>query len=276
MKSYLVFSDLDGSLIDHDTYDFKEAIAALNVLKEKKVPVILCSSKTRSEIEIYRQRMDLMAYPFISENGGAIFIPGEGLSLSGFDYKIVDEYRVIEMGKPYDSIKKYFQEIKEESKVEIRGFCEMDVEEIIKWTQLPGEEARLASLREYSEPFVFMDRADKFALLEEIVKRKGFKMTKGGRFYHLMGDNDKGKAVHILKLIYQQNHPHKALISIGIGDNLNDFPMLQNVDVPVLVKKKTGVHEPCFGLKDIYYTQGIGPEGWAEAIFKIAEGGNHG
>jgi len=276
MKSYLIFSDLDGSLIDHDTYDFKEAIAALNVLKEKKVPVILCSSKTRSEIEIYRQRMDLMAYPFISENGGAIFIPGEGPGLRGFDYKMVDEYRVIEMGKPYDSIKKYFQEIKEESKIQIRGFCEMDVEEIIKWTQLPGEEARLASLREYSEPFVFMDRADKFALLEEIVKRKGLKMTKGGRFYHLMGDNDKGKAVHILKLIYQQNHPRKALVSIGIGDNLNDFPMLQNVDVPVLVKKKTGVHEPCFGLENIYYTQGIGPEGWAEAIFKIAEGGNHG
>lgn len=276
MKSYLVFSDLDGSLIDHDTYDFKEAIVALNILKEKKVPVILCSSKTRSEIEIYRQRMDLMAYPFISENGGAIFIPREGLSLRGFDYKIVNKYWVIEIGKPYDSIKKYFQKIKEESKIEIRGFCEMDVEEIIKWTQLSGEEARLASLREYSEPFVFLDKVDKFPLLEEMVKRKGLKMIKGGRFYHLMGDNDKGKAVQILKLIYQQNYPHKTLISIGIGDNLNDFPMLQNVDIPVLVKKKTGVHESCFGLENIYYTQGIGPQGWAEAIFKIVGGENHG
>lgn len=276
MKYYLVFSDLDGSLIDHDTYDFKEAIVALNLLKEKKVPVILCSSKTRSEIEIYRQRMDLMAYPFISENGGAIFIPREGPSLRGFGYKIVNGYRFIGIGRSYDSIKRYFQEIKEESKIEIKGFCEMDVEEIIKWTQLSEKEARLASLREYSEPFVFLDKADKFPLLEEIVRRKGLKVIKGGRFYHLMGDNDKGKAVQILKLIYQQNHSHKTLISIGIGDNLNDFPMLQNVDIPVLVKKKTGVHEPCFGLENIYYTQGIGPQGWAEAIFKIIGGGSYG
>lgn len=276
MNSYLVFSDLDGSLIDHDTYDFKEAVEALNVLKKKRIPVILCSSKTRFEIKIYRQRMDLMVYPFISENGGAIFIPGEELNLSDFNYKIVNGYRVIEIGKPYDSIKRYFQEIKEESKIDIRGFCEMDVEEIIKWTQLSEKEAKLASLREYSEPFVLLDKANKFPLLEEIVKRKGLKVTKGGRFYHLMGDNDKGKAVQILKLIYQQNHHHKTLISIGIGDSLNDFPMLQNVDIPVLVKKKTGVHEPCSGFKNIYYTQGIGPQGWAEAIFEIVKGGNHG
>lgn len=276
MKSYLVFSDLDGSLINHDTYDFKEAVAALKTLKEKKVPVILCSSKTRFEIEIYRQKMDLMTYPFISENGGAVFIPGEGLSLKGFDYKIVDGYQFIRIGKPYDIIKRYFQEIKEESKIDVRGFCEMDVEEIIKCTQLPEEEARLASLREYSEPFIFLDSADKFHFLEEVVKRKGLKMIKGGRFYHLMGDNDKGKAVQILKLIYQQNYSHETFISIGIGDSLNDFPMLQNVDIPILVKKKTGFHEPCFDIKNIYYAHGIGPQGWAEAIFNIVEGGNHG
>lgn len=277
MKSYLVFSDLDGSLINHDTYDFKEAVAALKILKEKKIPVILCSSKTRFEIEIYRQKMDLMTYPFISENGGAVFIPEEGLSLKGFDYKIVDGYRFIRIGKPYDLIKRYFREIKEESKIDVRGFCEMDIEEIIKWTRLSEEEAKLASLREYSEPFVFLGKPDKIPLLEEMVKRKGLKMIKGGRFYHLMGDNDKGKAVQILKLIYQQNHPHKTLVSIGIGDSLNDFPMLQNVDIPVLVKKKTGVHEPSFGLENIYQTRGIGPKGWTEAIFKkIVEGGNHG
>ncbi len=275
MKSYLVFSDLDGSLINHDTYDFKEAVAALKILKKEKIPVILCSSKTRFEIEIYRQKMDLMTYPFISENGGAVFIPEEGPSPKGFDYKIVDGYRFIRIGKSYDIIKRYFQEIKEESKIDVRGFFEMDVEEIIKWTHLPEKEARLASLREYSEPFIFLDSADKFHLLEEIVKRKGLRMIKGGRFYHLMGDNDKGKAVQILRVIYQQNHPHKTFISIGIGDNLNDFPMLQNVDIPILVKKKTGVHESCFDIKNVYYAHGIGPRGWAEAIFKIVEGGNH-
>jgi len=69
---YLIFSDLDGTLLDEDTYSFQEATEAIEFLKEKEIPLILCSSKTRFEMELYREKMDIMTYPFIPENGGAI------------------------------------------------------------------------------------------------------------------------------------------------------------------------------------------------------------
>jgi mannosyl-3-phosphoglycerate phosphatase len=35
MKQIVVFTDLDGTLIDHDTYDFKEAKPALDQLRSR-------------------------------------------------------------------------------------------------------------------------------------------------------------------------------------------------------------------------------------------------
>jgi mannosyl-3-phosphoglycerate phosphatase len=74
MEHILIFTDLDATLVDHDTYDFEAARTTLEMLRNKTVPVIICSSKTHAEIEVYRKRMDLRG-PFIVENGGAIFVP---------------------------------------------------------------------------------------------------------------------------------------------------------------------------------------------------------
>ena len=73
---FLVFSDLDGTLLDHNTYGWKEAVPALELCRTRGVPVILASSKTRAEMDVLRRRLSLSA-PFISENGGGIFFPEE-------------------------------------------------------------------------------------------------------------------------------------------------------------------------------------------------------
>ena len=74
MSLKLVFSDLDGSLLDHDTYSHAAAAPALQRLDQHHIPLILVSSKTRVEIE--RLRSDLNnSHPFISENGAAVFVP---------------------------------------------------------------------------------------------------------------------------------------------------------------------------------------------------------
>ena len=103
--AYLVFSDLDGTLLDTDTYDFTPAKEAIAFLKKQHFPLILCSSKTKAEIEVYHKRMGLKTCPFISENGGAIFIPNKNLNLRGFNYQISSGYYVIELGMPYGYIK---------------------------------------------------------------------------------------------------------------------------------------------------------------------------
>jgi len=71
---FLIFTDLDGTLLDHDTYGWEEALPALDLCRRLGVPVILVSSKTRAEMDVLQNRLGLSA-PFISENGGGIFFP---------------------------------------------------------------------------------------------------------------------------------------------------------------------------------------------------------
>jgi len=65
----IFFTDLDGTLLDHDTYSFEKAHQALEILRKKNIPLVLCTSKTRTEIGFYRKILK-NSHPFISENGG--------------------------------------------------------------------------------------------------------------------------------------------------------------------------------------------------------------
>ena len=76
--SHLVFTDLDGTLLDHHTYSWKEALPALERCRKKSVPVVLVSSKTRAEMAVLHQELKLSA-PFVSENGGGVFFPKKNL-----------------------------------------------------------------------------------------------------------------------------------------------------------------------------------------------------
>ena len=110
-KNTLVFTDLDGTLIDHDTYSWGAAEEAIDRLKSEGIPIIPCTSKTRTEIDFYRTRIGLKD-PFISENGGAIFIP-EGCFDFSFEYdKGLEGYRIIELGMPYRDLRRALDEMR--------------------------------------------------------------------------------------------------------------------------------------------------------------------
>ena len=265
MKQVLIFTDLDGTLLDHDTYDFKGAKSGLDLLMRKAIPVIICSSKTRAEIELYRLRMGLSA-PFVVENGGAVFIPGNVLDLSDTPFVEQGPYRVAELGIPYAHLCAIWKHVKKKEKIRMKGFSEMTIEEIATHTRLPLEEAGLAARREYSEPFVFSDTEAKFRLLAQLLGKKGLKITRGGRFYHVAGQNDKGASVEILKKIYAKTYPHTQVVTAGLGDSANDIPMLRQVDIPIVIRKKTGAWERMEGIEGVVYSDKAGPKGWAETV----------
>ncbi len=268
MRQIVVFTDLDGTLMDHDTYEFQDARTALEVLGRQSIPVIICSSKTRAEIEACRRRMGLK-FPFIVENGGAIFIPRDTLNLKGEDLVTRGAYHVLELGAPYSVLRSTWQAVKHREKLRMRGFSEMTIKEISVRTGLPIEEARLAAMREYSEPFIFFDTADRFQRLGRLIQERGLHITKGGRFYHLVGASDKGKAVQILKKLYTQTYPRTKLWAVGLGDSANDVPMLKQVDMPIVIRKKSGQWEPVQGIGPVVQSAKPGPRGWAEEVLRI-------
>ncbi|MDD8021082.1 MAG: HAD-IIB family hydrolase [Acidobacteriota bacterium] len=266
--SLVVFTDLDGTLLDNETYGFEPANQALHALKKKGVPVILCTSKTRAETEAISRQLGLK-HPFIVENGGAIFIPrryftSEQLKTAGYKLKPKGNYLAIELGFPYQQLRRFLVNIREKSKLQVKGFGDCQLEEIARMTGLSLREARLATRREYDEPCWLEDPAE-VRLFRQKAREAGLKVVRGGRFFHLTANNDKGRAVRLLKKLYRQKFGR--IISLGLGDAANDWPMLKEVELPVLVARpgRQLVELKNFPEK-IYKTKKTGPAGWAEAV----------
>jgi len=226
----VLITDLDGTLLD-SAYAFKEALPALAELRSRQIPVVLCTSKTRAEAEYYRDQLD-NTYPFIVENGGALFIPERHFPISINSVLHRDEYAVIEIGSPYADIVHCLQQAASESGCNVRGFHQMRAEEISELCNMPLEAAQRAKQREYDEPFRILD-GDSELLFEAIKKRKN-RWTRGGRFYHILGANDKGHCVALLRHLYEKIYG--SVVVVGAGDGLNDAGFLNVVDVPLLME----------------------------------------
>ena len=65
----VIFSDLDGSLLNHSDYSYSEARPALERVIRNQVPLIFVTSKTRPEVEVLHREMQIEE-PFVVENGG--------------------------------------------------------------------------------------------------------------------------------------------------------------------------------------------------------------
>ncbi len=263
----IVFTDLDGTLLDHGTYSYSKAENALRALREKGIHLILCSSKSRDEIKIYRDKLSNNE-PFISENGGAIYIP-EKYGLKCKFNRTDNGFLVVEIGPEYKVLKSAFDEIKRKTGINMKSITEFTADEIVALTGLSKEEACLAQKKEYSLPFIIDGSEEDIKNIKDEIRLSGLNYTEGARFAYLMGGNDKGKAVNILIDIYRENYPGTKILTVGLGDSLNDLPMLEAVDKKFLVKKEFGDYEERIKVDDLTYADGIGPVGWNKAILGL-------
>ena len=268
MKQAIVFTDLDGTLLDSFSYSFEKALPALELLKKSNIPLVLCSSKTRVEIEHYRITLG-NNHPFISENGGGVFIPKGyfdlGASFFLFPIETGDGCEVIRLGACYSDLRQAIEELRREGYA-VRGFGDMTEHEIARLANMSTSEARMAKERDFDEPFLFEGTEGEVMRLTDAIQEKGFHITQG-RFFHLLGKSDKGKAVSILKGLYRKKSDE--ILTVAIGDSPNDIPMLKEVHCPILVQKPDGHHDPRIDIPNLLKTEGIGPEGWNSAVLSL-------
>ena len=229
----IIFTDLDGSLLNHEDYSFAAARPSIERIKRAGIPLIITTSKSRLEVELLQRDMGIRE-PFIVENGAAIFFP------RGYRNWIVEKgerkgaYTVIRIGTTYSAVRDFVKTIG--ARFEISGFGDLTSEEISDMTGLSADQAEMAKAREFTEPF-FLKRPDDIGFLSELAAEKELKVTRGGRFYHLIGKKqDKGAAVRIVSDLFRINSGEE-LTTIGLGDSENDLPMLEQVDIPVLLPR---------------------------------------
>lgn len=141
----------------------------------------------------------------------------------------------------------------------------MTAEEVGLRCQVSLEQAVLAKQREYDEPFEILDTRSTGRLLQ-VIEEQGKRWTRGGRFYHILGNNDKATAVHYLIQLYRK--ADSDAVTIGLGDGLNDLSFLNLVDIPIFIHSRDSKE-----LKDRLphgrLTPRPGPEGWNEAVLEM-------
>lgn len=269
----IIYSDLDGTFLDAGTYRYEASLPGLRTALQAGAAVVFCSSKTRAEIEELLSTLQL-SQPFIVENGGAIFIPEGYFSFELPDVSCQGSMRLVQLGASYSELVRALAEVRDELGLQLAGFSEMSVAEVSKICGLSEEDAARAKLRQFDEPFVLnSDSKDQIGKMREAFAKRGFQITRGGRFFHLTGRTDKGTAVARLDALFKKEHGE--IVTFAIGDSPNDLCMLLAADYAALVQKPDGSYDEAVltFLPGVIRADGIGPLGWSRAIMNFIGNG---
>jgi mannosyl-3-phosphoglycerate phosphatase len=266
--SLIIVSDVDGCLLDGDTYAPGAAVEALQVLSDHDVPLILCSSKTAGELRLLQRRLGI-EHPFICENGAALHVPSDYFPFEIPGSVHANGYEIVRFAGPHDEVVSALRRAAHAASTELQLFADMTASSIAGDTGLTRHEAELAKAREHDEPFR-MRAPGSFerGRLVELLATEGVQVFRGGRYDHAVMNADKGRAVMALRRLYRR--AYGPLTTMGLGDALNDVPLLRCVDVPVVVRSGSEaltreVHERVPWAE---VTDAVGPAGWHATVVK--------
>jgi len=270
-RNLVFFTDLDGTLLDHQTYAWTAARTALTALARKRLPLVIVTSKTRAEVmpllrELRRRE------PFVVDNGGAIYLP-----LRYFPFPIDGAepagrgWQRVPLGTPYPRLVAALATAARRARVPVRGFSQMTAREVAERAGLAPVAARRAHQREFDEPFVILQGgAQAWPRLRREIRKLGLGATRGSRFHHILGANDKGAAVRQLSTWFRLAHGPQVR-TLGLGDSPNDVPLLRAVDSPILVARPGGRYdrETLSSVPHAQRAGAVGPAGWNRAVLRV-------
>lgn len=268
MFFWVVVTDMDGSLLDHDTYAFDQAMPALNELRRLNIPLILNSSKTRTELASFAASLGITS-PMVVENGGGIFIPEQKQRHSFWCHpdESPSDGQWITLGVPRHDIQVALQTIRNRENIPFQSFSELSNTELQEVTGLSAKAAQAAQARDFSEPLIFEGRESELKRFRSALRRHSLQVSKGGRFHTVSGLHDKGKAIHWLKSYFGFKSQAPVRL-VALGDGPNDVLMLEASDVAIAVKSPVN---PALqsDAKNFHHTTACGPQGWNESVLAL-------
>ena len=250
-----IVSDVDGTLMDH-FYDLTPAKETITWLQRLGIPVILCTSKTKSEVKIIRDDLNLKD-PYIVENGGAIY----GENSDGKEWKII-------LGKSYKILEEILNNLSNNINFKLRPLNTLSDDEATNLTGLQGDSLNLMRDRHWSMPF--LNPPDTFDEdLKRLCEIYDVDIFRGNRMSHLLSKNS-NKGIAIKKLLSKNKNLNVQII--GLGDSPNDLPLLMNSNYKIIISGIKGPNqlllnqlkgnEVCISKKPHGY-------GWKEEVYKF-------
>lgn len=268
----LIFTDLDGSLLDHYSYSFAPAANYLERLEAQQIPVIPITSKTRAEVLSLRERLG-NPHPFIIENGAAICIPKNYFLQCPENGVESGDYWVISNTEPRSQWLKILNRVGKPFADEYQTFTSVsagqNIEGLALLTGLTMEQATLAQQREYSESINWLSTDSRKAEFIRQLSDAGAHLLQGGRFLSMGGNTDKGRALLQLQSLYKQQYGQCE--SIAIGDSANDISMLEAADSALIIRSPSHQMPSLERTKNLYRSKATGPNGWVEGVYAWLE-----
>lgn len=252
MSAVMIFTDLDGTLLDHHSYQYDAALPALAEINAKHYPLILNSSKTRAEIQTLHRELQLSS-PFICENGAAIY------------WQDHNEWQCKSFSMSRDNILPILQQLRSQYDYRFTGFMDCNDEQIAQMTGLDITSAHLAAQRSFTEPLLWQDTDERRAEFLSRLAPFELRGVQGGRFLSVMGHFDKATAMQWLI----QQAGSTDITTIALGDSPNDLDMLQAADIAVVIKSARSYELIINKPRWVIRTNESGPAGWQEAMNQI-------
>lgn len=259
----LVFTDLDGTLLDHDSYSFEAARPALDLLAARGIPVILASSKTEAEMRPIAEAIGI-SYPMIVENGAGIVGPASKTHATNVDSE-----------SPYKRLRGLLREIPKELSACFEGFGDWDVGRVAKETGLSAASAELARQRRFSEPGLFSGTEEQKQAFVDLLASEGFTAVQGGRFFTLMPKTSKAERMSEV-VDHFRRASGEPVRTVALGDAPNDLAMLEVADCGIIIANPA--HRPLPVTERerqgaILRSEQSGPEGWNIMIHQLVATG---
>ena len=254
-KKIFIFTDLDGSLLHRDTFDFDIIKDFIIECHKSRIVIVPNSSKTKKEIEVFLDELGLKL-PFIVENGSAIY----GLNL-------LEEHlpKTKVLSKSKNEVWEIFEKnFNQNTIMNFKFLNNLEEQEISTILNLPVNKVKNAMNRNYTFPFIFLgDENEKYQIINE-ASSIGLNIQEGGRIMTLGDKLNKSCAMLDFIKYFNKNET----IIIGIGDNKNDIEMLDSSDFPCLVKNSKFNYKNLIS-QNYTLSSSEAPEGWREVVKEV-------
>tara|TARA_B100001564_G_C20575984_1_gene640674 strand:+ start:341 stop:1177 length:837 start_codon:yes stop_codon:yes gene_type:complete len=261
-KKFLIFSDIDGSFMNHRSYSYSTLKKYILLLKNH-CQVIFNSSKTFAEINELNKSLKILS-PFIVENGACIFFPRNYNNIvlnknffkynEYLGYKLTNKNSELLISETNHLKKKYkFSFLSEITDLRLKKISNLNIQQL-----------KRSRMRMFSNPILWEDKETKKDQFSKEINSLGYEVSYGGRFLHLCDSYNKGKAVNEFLAILKLNK-NLSYKTISIGDSDNDLSMLEQTDYSCIIKsskKKLLLNKK----KNNYYSKNFAPEGWRESL----------